>query len=236
MAEDTDNTLAAMPNVQYVNFASEPLTLSQNTGQSSLDTVTGYDSYITTIRASITRPAGSATKIGAGSADWSPLAFLQSLEGIGILDFNDLHLYPPDVLTTSGGGIDQVKAINPALTGRPGIITENWDEKDAGDAGNYGAANAQLLEQQDVYSFWAPLDAQYITAMMQLARCQNVAVASFWYEYELFAYLDYGSASVMSPTQAQAAISSAASANATAGTLSASGAAFLHGLNRPRSR
>jgi hypothetical protein len=229
IAEDANNTLALMSPVD-LNLSSEPLTLSQNTGQASLNTVAGYQAFVTAIRAGVTGPAGSATKIGAGSADWSPTAFLSATESLSTLDYNDLHLYPPDVLTTPGGGIAQVEAMAPSLTGKPAVITENWDEKDAGDAGNYNAANAPQLEQLNVYSFWAPLDAQYITTMMRFARCQNVAMVDFWYEWELFAYLDYGTASGLTPSAAQSAIATAAGQAAAAGTLSTSGQALYTGL------
>lgn len=230
VAEDSSNALTVMPAIQYLNFASEPLTLSQNTGQPTLDTVAGYAGYVSGIRAGIVIPGGSQTKVGAGSADWSSISFLTALEGMSNLGFNNMHLYPPDLLATANGGIAQVDAINPALTGKPGIIAENWDEKDAGNAGAFGAANAQSLEQQNMYSFWAPLDARYITAMMQLARCQNISVASFWYQNELFAYLDYASASMLTPQAAQGAIAQAGAQAALAGTLSPSGQAMYAGL------
>jgi hypothetical protein len=221
--------LAVMP-PQYLNVASEPLTLSENTGQASLNTPAGYAGYAATVRAAIVVPPGSTTKIGAGSADWSATSFLTAIEGVSNLAFYDEHLYPPDSLVAPGGGIAQVESIAPAVTGKPGVITENWDEKDAGDAGSYGASAAPVLEQLDTYSFWAPLDAQYITAMMRFARCQNLAVVSFWDQWELFAYLDYANASMMTPSAAQSAIASSASQAAFAGQLSVAGAAFYAGL------
>jgi hypothetical protein len=228
-AEDASNLLVAMK-PQYLNVSSEPLTLSENTGQSSLDTPSGFEAWTNAIRSAIVVPAGSTTQIGAGSADWSPTSFLSAAESVPNLAYYDEHLYPPDVLTTPGGGIAQVEAINPSVTGKPGVITENWDEKDAGDAGSYGAADAQTLEQQDSYSFWAPLDAQYITTTMKFARCENLSVVDFWYVNELFAYLDYDSASAMTPTAAQDAVAQAAAAAISAGTLSPAGAAFYQGL------
>ena len=223
--EQASNVLTLM-SPQHLNLASEPLTLSENTGQASLNTVSGFQSFVSAIRNAVVVPGGSTTLLGAGSADWSSTSFLTALESVSGLQYYDMHLYPPDVLTSPGGGIAQVNAISPNVTGKPGVITETWDEKDAGNAGSYGAANAQLLEQQNVYSFWYPLDAQYITSMVRLARCQNISVVSFWYEYELFAYLDYASASTMTPQAAQSAISSAGTQAAFAGTLSPSGAAL----------
>jgi hypothetical protein len=229
VAEDASNVLAVMP-PQYLNIASEPLTLSENTGQASLNTPTGYAGYAAAVRNAIVVPPGSTTKIGAGSADWSATSFLTAIEGVPNLAFYDEHLYPPDFLVTPGGGIAQVESIAPAVSGKPGVVTENWDEKDAGDAAGYGVSAAPVLEQLDTYSFWAPLDAQYITAMMRFARCQNLAVVSFWDQWELFAYLDYASASTMTPAAAQSAIASAASQAAFAGQLSAAGASFSAGL------
>ena len=81
------------------------------------------------------------------------------------------------------------------------------------------SANAQSLEQQNTCSLWAPLDAKYITAMMQLARCQNISVASFWYQNELFAYLDCASASMLTPQAAQGAIAQARAQAALAGSV-----------------
>ena len=229
IAEDASNLLVAM-SPQYLNIASEPLTLSENTGQSTLDTVSGFASFANDVRSSMSVPPSASTLIGAGSADWSQPAFLSAIEAVPNLAYDDEHLYPPDVLTTAGGGIAQVDAIAPAVTGKPGLITENWDEKDAGDAANYGAANAPELEQQDTYAFWSPIDAQYVTTTVKLARCENLSVVAFWYVNELFAYLDYGSASTMSPSKAQAAEASAAAQALSAGTLSPSGAALYGSL------
>jgi hypothetical protein len=229
VAEDASNILTLM-SPQFENIASEPLTLSENTGQTSLDTPSGYASYTNAVRSAMVVPANASTKIGAGSADWSPETFLSAEESVPNLAYVDEHLYPPDVLTIPGGGIAQVDAINPAVTGKPGVITENWDEKDAGDAGNYGAANAPLLEQQNTFSFWAPLDAQYVTTTMKLSRCENLSVVSFWYISELFAYLPYATSSTMTPQQAQNAEATAAVQAIEAGTLSPSGAALYQGL------
>jgi hypothetical protein len=229
VAENGSNVLTVM-SPGYENLASEPLTLSENTGQPSLNTTAGYEGYTAAVRAALIVPPGSVTQIGAGSADWSSPSYLSAIETVPDLDYYDLHLYPPDVLTTPGGGIAQVDSLDPAVSGKPGVITENWNEKDAGDAGNYGASQAPELEQQDTYSFWAPLDAQYITTTMKLARCEKLALVNFWYTNELFAYLDYSTASTMTPTQAQSAEGMAGYAAASAGTLSASGQAFYTGL------
>ncbi len=51
-------------------------------------------------------------------------SFIAGTDGIAGPGFNDMHLYPPDVLSTAGSGIAQVQAINPSITGKPGIITE----------------------------------------------------------------------------------------------------------------
>ena len=229
VAEDASNILTVM-SPAYENVASEPLTLSENTGQASLNTVSGYAAYVGAVRSAMIVPAGATTRIGAGSADWSNPSFLSAVETVPNLAYYDEHVYPPDLLTKPGGGLTQVNDIAPSVTGKPGVVTETWDEKDAGAGAAYGAADAPALEQQDTFSFWAPLDAEYVTATMQLARCDGLAVVNFWYVNELFAYLDYTSASAMTPSAAQDALAEAAATAIAAGALSPSGRALYAGL------
>jgi hypothetical protein len=111
VAENGSNLLSVMSPV-YENLASEPLTLSENTGQSSFNTPAGFEGYAAAVRSALVVPAGSTTQIGAGSADWSSVSFLTAVEAVPNLAYNDLHLYPPDVLTTPA---------NPASSPRTGM-------------------------------------------------------------------------------------------------------------------
>lgn len=205
----------------YLNLESEPLTLSENTGIAALNDPATFASLVASERAAIDPASSPATKIGAGSADWSSTAFLTQLIAQTNLDYYDLHLYPPFALAAA---IPQLQTLH--ATGKPVTITETWLNKtDPSIDGNPGPAFSMTMAIRNAYSFWGPLDAAYIGSLAQLGSCEGVAFMSLWNAPQLYSYVDYNpTTAAYSYTQMQAAVTAAGKAAMAAGTVSAAGA------------
>ena len=83
------------------------------------------------------------------------------------------------------------------------------------------------IEIRDAYSFWAPLDAQYVTTILRLANCNNAQFISFNHVNQLFAYIEYNSTTAnYTYPQMQQAETSARQAAIAANTLTPAGDAI----------
>ena len=73
------------------------------------------------------------------------------------------------------------------------MLDEAWLYKiGPGDSSSFG--NNVVIFQRDNYSFWAPLDARFLTLVTKFARANGIAyVAPFWTTF-FWAYADYGPA------------------------------------------
>ena len=133
------------------------------------------------------------TLLGAGCGSWEDPAYISRFARIKGLDYIDLHLYPlsndyTDYLQRALDWADEVKRLDAR---KRLVISEAWLFKAA--AGELGGdpADARMFAR-DVYSFWEPLDAQYMRMLGKLARAKGFELISpFWSRY-FFSYLSYG--------------------------------------------
>jgi hypothetical protein len=172
----------------HVNLANEPSTVAFNTGfGASVNSPTNWAAFISAIRSQINNTNAPATQIGAGSDDWESSAFFTSLLQSTTLDYYDVHIYPPDHLQDGIADLQLLKA-----SGKPVVVTESWlDKEDASVDGTTGPIDSQIAYVRDAYSFWANTDAQYVTSLIQLARCTNVQDLDLAYPLQAFTYVDY---------------------------------------------
>ena len=140
---------------------------------------------------------GHTTKLGAGSGVWEDPAYVTSFAAVTGLDYIDLHSYPhtngvTDYLKNLETWPAQVRATYPSLEI---ISSESWSYKaQVTDLG--GPPIDPVLLSRDVYSFWEPLDKQYLDVLAITAHKQNYSVvAPFWSNY-FFAYLNYNDPSL----------------------------------------
>ena len=108
------------------------------------------------------------------------------------LNFIDLHVYPINLTFLN----DTITLIDLAQSaGKPVTMCEAWLEKrrDTEFTG-VGVASNDFIFARDPFSFWAPLDQQFLTAFAKLAWWKQLKVFSpFWSGY-FHAYLNYNSA------------------------------------------
>jgi hypothetical protein len=132
-------------------------------------------------------------RLGAGTGTWDDIAYLEALASVPGLDYLDLHVYP----ITRDFLID--RAIRMAeVTHRVGkrlVIGEAWlykaRDRDLGGAPVVAAAG---LFARDTYSFWEPLDAQFIATMGRLSHYLQVDFISFFWSRHFYGYVEYDEA------------------------------------------
>ncbi len=165
------------------------------------------------------------TLLGAGCGSWEDPAYISRFARIKDLDYVDIHLYPlsngyTDYLQRALDWADEVKRLDPQ---KRLVISEAWLFKAA--AGELGGnpTDARMFAR-DVYSFWEPLDSQYMRVLGKLASAKGFELISpFWSRY-FFSYLPYGDPvqQAMAPhalmKQANHAAFAALLANRTTGT------------------
>jgi hypothetical protein len=134
------------------------------------------------------------TLLGAGAALSEPEDYVGKFARQAKLDYVDIHLYTWKV--KSEGDFAKLAAlIHKVREARPGIkvtIGESWLLK-------HGAGAPKVTGYEDIFarndfSFWSPLDAQFLSALIGFGQKENIsAVAPFFSQY-FFSYYTFGDA------------------------------------------
>ena len=219
-------TIAREVQPDYLTIANEP---------SSEQTVTGLrfgvPEYTRFVRDAVADVAGSGVLIGAGSGTWDRPDYVQSFAAETDVDYIDLHIYP-----VYGGYLRQaveMADIAKAHAKRV-VVGEAWLYKSLGaEPGALLAATWAPAFSRDVYSFWHPLDSEFVRLLMRFAWLERLDYVSlFWSKY-LFAYADHEDAtSRMTPMQLLALGDRLAATNMLRGQLSPTGAAYRELIER----
>ncbi len=179
-------TIAQELRPDYLCLAEEQLTERQLTG---LDITTDdYFAFLNSARSFINPPAG--VKLGAGSGSWESPALIQRLIHQTSLDFIDIHVYP-----LSNGPTDYLRvtsdwATEAVAAGKEAVIGEAWLYKVSAQELQSGVGFQELFGR-DVYSFWSPLDMEFMQVVDSMARSAGITYVSFFWNRYFFAYLDY---------------------------------------------
>jgi hypothetical protein len=211
-------TIAQQLQPDWLNLGSEPDTQAALLGLSVVYTPQQYATEISTIVTQL-RNAGiaGAPLIGCGVGTWAPNAsnFVQAECGTGI-DFIDLHIYTINLgfLAAAPSLLDQARA-----AGKGGAISEAWMRKldDSQLSGKSDLAIEAVLSASsshalDTFSFWTPLDNQFLGELVKLAYWKNLYYAAPFEIQYFFAGLDYTQVGALSADQINAQETTAANA------------------------
>jgi fibronectin type 3 domain-containing protein len=182
-------SVAQVMQPDYMVVVEEPQTEAANSGQSTANTPSGSGSLLTGILTSLQQAGVAGLKIGAGTdtAEANALAFIQQYVLLPV-DFIDMHI---DMVNGYYLPVALQIATTAAAAGKPVAMSECWLVK-VRDSELNVLASDQLLAR-DPYSFWAPLDLEFIRTMENLANnTQMLFMDPFRSEY-YFAYQTYGS-------------------------------------------
>ena len=169
----------------YLTVQNEPGTQAHNTGLPM--TVQN----VTDLLESVTRGLDKrGTLVGAGAGTWEDLAYAQSLSRIGAIDYLDMHIYPitRDYVNDRAFRFAEIAQ----RAGKRVVIGEAWLYKASDQdlrAGNVAAAPG--LFARDVFSFWEPLDARFVTTMVKFSHAVKIDFTSFFWSRYFFGYVEH---------------------------------------------
>ena len=131
---------------------------------------------VNVVSAEMTGLRRGGTKVGAGTGSWEPVAIDQALLSKTSIDYLDTHVYPigPVQLAQLQGELAAARFAH-----KPVVMDETWLYK-PNLSGRTGVAGAPEMLAVDSYSFWSPLDVQYVTAMVAYVRSQGLLYTSFF--------------------------------------------------------
>jgi fibronectin type 3 domain-containing protein len=169
----------------YLNVVQEPDTEADQTQKPEMGTYSGSMQLLNTILG-VLRPANVTIPIGAGVGTW----LSTDSEGKGAIDYMngyastsvdslDVHVYPvnKDYLPRLNAIASIAQTAGKKLT-----MTEAWSYK-VRDS-ELGVLTMDTIYSRDVFSFWAPTDAQFLQAMFNFAHAQHLDfMATFWSSY-----------------------------------------------------
>ena len=187
----------------YLSVQTEPDTEATMSGQAQADTVSGSVQMLTQILASVRSVNTTGIQVGAGMGTWqkSFTSFVSAFAALP-MQYIDLHVYP-----INGAYLQNlITAANTAhAAGMKVAMSEAWLEKIRDN--ELATLSESASESRNNWSFWEPLDAQFLTTMTTLANYEQFAfVSPFWVSY-FFDYLDYNAANSSSvPAAVQASI------------------------------
>ena len=168
----------------WVVVIDEPDTAATLTGIQELGQIGPFTQLVDGAADHIDR---GGTKLVAGAGTWMPASFLETLAAQMHVDAVGLHIYPvsPAVIDTT------VAAAEAAHTnGKSVLLDEAWLYKANPDETG-GPATASTIFQRDSYSFWQPLDGEFLDLVGRITESQGLTyVGPFWAGL-MFSYLDW---------------------------------------------
>jgi fibronectin type 3 domain-containing protein len=180
-------TLAQLMQPDYMVLVEEPNTEAGNSGQTEVNTPSGSLALVSTILTAVKEAGVPDMLVGAGTST-AQQNFLQYIQGYVTLplDFIDMHIYP---INRSYLPNAQQIAATAAAAGKPVAMSECWLWK-VRDT-ELSVLTPDQVRGRDPYNFWAPLDAQFLQTMQNLAVSTKMLFMSPDNSQDFAAYLPY---------------------------------------------
>jgi len=207
----------------YLTLLDEPSTFAANLGL-PIATPAGAVEVLGDELPGIDR---GTTLLGAGIGTWENPAIERAIAMTGV-NYLSVHVYPTG--TRQIAALDQVTQIA-AAAHKPLVEDETWLSKSNPD-GRPGAGNAVVEQKIKDWSFWAPLDGQFLAAMTTYARDHGFAFVSP-FSTDLFAgYLAWTPArDALTKGQVDRLAARVQLANLATGTLSSTAVAYRQAID-----
>ncbi len=205
----------------YLVVLSEPDTAARLTGLKELNDPARALELVQYVFKGLNK---GGTLVGSGSGSWSPLTFTQEYVTDPDLDFICIHIYPvnpPD--------LDNVLSMaNLAKQNhKRTIIDEAWMHKNDSAAVPEGLAASTEVSKLNVFSFWSPLDQQFLKVVTKLASAGQIELISPYETSDDFAYVDWSAQlDTQSYQELRQRLDKLASDNIQADTFSQTGLAY----------
>jgi hypothetical protein len=161
------------------------------------------------------------TLVGAGAGSWESADFVKLLAADTDLDYIGVHIYP---LTRDTAHTALTMAEYAHQYGKRVLIEETWLYKAGPQEQVNGVAANTAIFQRDAYSFFAPLDQEFLYNVTGLAHLMGAEYLSPFWSGFFFGYADYTAETAVLPYRdLVAAATRQQSANLLAGAFSATG-------------
>jgi hypothetical protein len=172
-------TLIDEPTTQSTNFGFFPGNVPILTPDGWRDLAQdGADEILSTL-------PGTTMLLGSGSGTWESRAYTERFAALTQLDYVDFHHYPFASTAENYNQnlldwADYVRGVDPS---KKITLGESWLYK-ASIAEVSGGLNAYEIFGRDVYSFWEPLDTQYLDVIFKIMHHKEFeASMPFWTQY-----------------------------------------------------
>ena len=203
---------------EFLTILSEPDTQTRNTGLSF--SPAEFAATIARVAKGLDRPG---VKLGAGAKSWTAEDYFKALADIPELDYLDFHIYAVQY----GLASDRIlKAVELARAkGKRVSIGKAWLYKVSGR--EFNRISPVEAVARDAFSFWQPLDADFIQLVVNLARTIDAEFCSFFWMKYLYAYIEHtAETSRLYPVQIMQLSDHAAAENILKANLSPTGERF----------
>jgi PKD repeat protein len=179
----------------FITAGYEPDTEQNSTGQQ----VNNAAEWTALLSACVTALQGTGLNIpiGGGVGTWlgdsTCTSYVNGLVTIPGLTFIDVHIYP---IVEDWLELPITLAGIAAQNGKRFALSEAWLHAETSD----GAVTDLDFRAQSCYSFWQPLDNQFLTELVMLANQTQMLFCSPFKDYYFFANLDYDTVQNIQPT------------------------------------
>ena len=179
--------VAQLLSPDYMTVLTESNSEASVSGQTNLNTVAGVIQLVQQVLTTLQTAGVQNVKVGAGVGTWTT-NYMQYVTALAALqmDFVDMHIYPINktYFTNALTAADTIHA-----AGKEVGMSECWDWKIRdSEVGKVGYA---VIEGRDPFSFWQPIDASFLQAVVNFANYKQLAFLSPFSVHYFFAYLDY---------------------------------------------
>lgn len=178
----------------------EPDTQYKLTGFQEFNSPDQYAAYVNFVLDGLDR---GKTLVGAGIGTWGNMQYIQSLAAGTDLDFIDIHVYP----IVGQASLQRIFTIAETAKqhGKRVVMDEAWLYKVATLQASSIATNTDVF-RLDAFSFWAPLDQQFLALIVKSAQMENIEYISPFWASLFFSYVDYSSDTAQLPYNELAAM------------------------------
>lgn len=168
----------------YLELGVEADTEAYLTGYTQLHSPAGWTNYIEQLLGSLNN---GNTKLVAGAATWLGTSYLTGFANDPRLDMISTHVYP-----IYGQNLQTLLAIGKIAQqeNKRLVIDEAWEQKVLQPSLS-GAIGGPAITQQDVFSFWSPIDSEFLTLMAKFGQAYPLEYLSPFNEWYFFAYLNW---------------------------------------------
>lgn len=177
----------------YLSIITEPETMIRWSHLSfSADELASWIGEVTTrLKKSGASPN---TELGAGAGTWESEDFILKFAQQTGLDYIDVHLYAlklngEDMLARLSTRIHKIREARPKMKV---TIGETWLYKHGADEPKGMALRDAFF--RDNFSFWSPLDQQFLSLLLSVAAKENVSVVAPYFSQYFFTYYTFGDA------------------------------------------